>query len=148
MKTTDRIGRPGRLGRYRRDTRGQALAEFALTIPLLLLMLLGIVEFGRAWNTYQVITDAAREAARTAVVANTAVTIDSVNAVIANAMGRAGLDSDAAVTSVDGFRAGTGVPARVNISYPYQFRFVGALLSWTGAQSSINLRTSIVMRNE
>jgi Flp pilus assembly protein TadG len=134
--------------RYRRDARGQALVEFALTIPLLLLMLFGILEFARAWNTYQVITDAAREAARTAVVANSEVTIDSVNAVITHALGRAGLNSAAATTSVDGFRAGTGIPAQVNISYPFQFRGVAALMGWTGQDASIQLRTSIVMRNE
>ena len=48
----------------RRDGRGQALVELALILPILLMLLLGIFEFGRAWNTKQVITDAAREGAR------------------------------------------------------------------------------------
>jgi Flp pilus assembly protein TadG len=35
-----------------------------MVLPLLLVMLIGIFEFGRAWNIYQTITDAAREGAR------------------------------------------------------------------------------------
>ena len=50
-----------------RDEGGQAAVEFALVIPFLLIMLVGIVEFGRAWNEHQVITDAARETARSGV---------------------------------------------------------------------------------
>ena len=49
---------------------GQALVEFALVAPILLLLLLGIVDFARAWNVYEVLTDAAREGAREAVVDN------------------------------------------------------------------------------
>jgi len=35
----------------RREDRGQALIEFALVIPLLLLLILGIVEFSFVWNS-------------------------------------------------------------------------------------------------
>jgi len=48
--------------------RGQSLVEFALVVPLLLLLVIGIAEFGRAWMTQNVITGAVREAARIAVV--------------------------------------------------------------------------------
>ena len=47
--------------------RGQALLEVALTLPLLLLVAVGIFEFGRAYQTWQVLTNAAREGARLAV---------------------------------------------------------------------------------
>ncbi len=47
--------------------RGQALVEFAMVLPLLLLLLVGLIEFGRAWNLHQVVTDASREGARHAV---------------------------------------------------------------------------------
>ena len=46
---------------------GQALLETALTLPLLLLVSVGIFEFGRAYQTVQVVTNAAREGARLAV---------------------------------------------------------------------------------
>ncbi len=44
--------------------RGQSLVEFALVVPMLLVMLVGIIEFGRAWNMSQVVTDSARQGAR------------------------------------------------------------------------------------
>ena len=53
-----------------RDTRGTALLEAAVTIPLLLLVSVGIFEFGRAYQTWQVLTNAAREGARIAVLPN------------------------------------------------------------------------------
>lgn len=51
-----------------RATRGQGLVEFALVVPILLLLVLGLVELGRAWMTRNVMTGAAREAARIYVV--------------------------------------------------------------------------------
>ena len=53
--------------RWRRDDRGTALIEMAFTLPLLLLISIGIIEFGRAFQTWQVLTNAAREGARVAV---------------------------------------------------------------------------------
>ena len=50
-----------------RSEKGVALVEAAMTIPLLLLVSVGIFEFGRAYQTWQVLTNAAREGARIAV---------------------------------------------------------------------------------
>lgn len=50
-----------------REESGAELVEAAVVIPVLLMLLLGIVTFGRAWNVYQTITRAAREGAREAV---------------------------------------------------------------------------------
>ncbi|TAK02453.1 MAG: pilus assembly protein [Chloroflexota bacterium] len=47
---------------------GQALTEFALVIPIFLLVLYGIIEFGRYVYTVQVLNNAAREGARYAIV--------------------------------------------------------------------------------
>ena len=47
-----------------KQTRGQGLIEFALVLPLLLVLMLGIMEFSRAWMTQNIMTGAAREAAR------------------------------------------------------------------------------------
>lgn len=46
------------------DEAGAELVEAALVLPILLMLLLGIVAFGRAYNVYQTITRAAREGAR------------------------------------------------------------------------------------
>ena len=50
-----------------KSERGAALLEAAITIPMLLLVSVGIFEFGRAYQTWQVLTNAAREGARLAV---------------------------------------------------------------------------------
>ncbi|HUI40901.1 MAG TPA: TadE/TadG family type IV pilus assembly protein [Terriglobia bacterium] len=55
-----------------RDDAGVEIFEFALVLPLLATLLLGIVWIGRAYNVYQTITRAAREGARYAVLPNCA----------------------------------------------------------------------------
>src|ERR671936_2820662 len=51
-----------------RDERGTSLTEFALVLPLLLLLILGMVDFGKAINYWIDETHLANEAARWAVV--------------------------------------------------------------------------------
>ncbi|OGN82346.1 MAG: hypothetical protein A2X23_05070 [Chloroflexi bacterium GWC2_73_18] len=57
-------GRRSILGRTYRAGRGQSLAEFALILTPLLLLLLGIIQFGFIFNTSVTITNAVREGAR------------------------------------------------------------------------------------
>ncbi|HZK18677.1 MAG TPA: TadE/TadG family type IV pilus assembly protein [Clostridia bacterium] len=54
--------------RLRKGQRGQSLVEFALVLPLLIILLMGIFEFGRIFSSYVMITNAAREGARNVVV--------------------------------------------------------------------------------
>lgn len=56
------------IGKVLRDKRGQSLVELALVMPMVLLLLMGVVEFGRMFHTYLVITQGSREGARLAVV--------------------------------------------------------------------------------
>lgn len=48
--------------------RGALVVEMALLLPILLLLIFGITEFGRAWMTLNVMATATREGARLAVV--------------------------------------------------------------------------------
>jgi len=54
--------------RQRERRKGQALVEFALVIPLFLLLLVGLFDLGRAVFAYNTLTNAAREGARIAIV--------------------------------------------------------------------------------
>jgi Flp pilus assembly protein TadG len=56
----------------RREERGQTLVEFALILPILVLVLFGILDLGRAVYAYSTINNAAREAGRLAIVDQTA----------------------------------------------------------------------------
>ena len=58
-----RTGTRGRLG-----GRGQALVEFALVIPIFMLLLVAVFDLGRAVFAYNTLTNAAREGARMAIV--------------------------------------------------------------------------------
>lgn len=131
-----------------RNERGQAMVEFALVMPFLLLLLIAVFEFARAWNVYHAVTDAARLGARSAVVANQVTTQDSVYAIVNRALARASIDTTRATKSLSGWRTGTGTPATMSIAVPYRFAFLRPFMGWTTTDASITLRTSFVMRNE
>ncbi len=54
------------------DDRGAAAVEFALVLPLLLLVVFGLVDFGRAYNMQIMLTQAAREGVRVAALGGSA----------------------------------------------------------------------------
>ena len=60
LKNTDR-----KIGKCQ---RGAAIVEFALVLPLLLLFLAGVIEFGRAFYTWSLMSEAIREGARAGIV--------------------------------------------------------------------------------
>lgn len=55
----------------RKPIRGQTVSEFALVLPLLLLLLVGILDFGRVVFAYNSVSNAARTATRVAIVNQT-----------------------------------------------------------------------------
>jgi Flp pilus assembly protein TadG len=59
------------MSRKRQRTRGQSLAEFGLVLPILLLVMMGILDFGRAVFAYNTLSNAARDGARVAIVDQT-----------------------------------------------------------------------------
>ncbi len=52
------------LSKKQNQSAGQGLVEFSLTLPILMLILVGILDLGRLAATYVILTDAAREGAR------------------------------------------------------------------------------------
>lgn len=78
--------------RLARDTQGAEIAEAAIVLPLVFMLLLGIYWFGRAYNTYATITYAAREGARAAtapsaaLLGNAPLTADQVAARVAQTL--------------------------------------------------------------
>lgn len=56
------------LGRARSRSRGQALVEFAIILPVITMVVLGLFDLGRAVFTYNTLSQAARQANRTAIV--------------------------------------------------------------------------------
>lgn len=54
----------------RKNERGAVAVELALLLPVLILLLLGIMEFGRVYNTQVTLTNAAREGVRVMAISN------------------------------------------------------------------------------
>ena len=139
-----------------RSQRGTALLETALTLPLLLLVSVGIFEFGRAYQTWQVLTNAAREGARLAVLPDS--TPAAAAARVAAYLQSGQLSNAAAaavvVTTVPiNIGGGATAPAsQVTVNYPFQFivlQPVARLIvrgSTLGAP--LTMTASAVMRNE
>lgn len=131
-----------------RDESGQALVEFALVVPLVLVLLITLFELGRLWNTYQVLTDAAREGARTAVLADPTITKDSVIARVEAALSRAALRPEKWEIIPDGVDGATGTTASVEIRYRFEPAFSGPLFGLAVKKRWVMLTTRSVMRNE
>ncbi len=91
-----------RLGR--RSHRGQALVEFALILPIFVLVLVGIFDMGRAVYDFNVISNAARQAIRLAIVDQNTTKI--TNEAVQHATGIAGV-SDVKVSFLNGATATT-----------------------------------------
>jgi Flp pilus assembly protein TadG len=136
--------------------RGAALIEMALTFPLLLLVAVSIFEFGRAYQTWQVLTNAAREGARVAVLPNPT---DSPDTRVRAYLLMGGLNNDATVlVDVDpvtvslGAAGGTASASQVTVTYPFSFIVLQPVIqlvvsgSTTGAP--ITMTAQAVMRNE
>ena len=106
---------PGR-GRVSRvhGERGAAAVEFALILPVLVLLLFGIIEFGRGYNAKIEVTGAAREGARVLAVGSG----DPVAAAIGAAPT---LDSGKLSVTTSGVPCAKGTPASVTVSYPFSY---------------------------
>ena len=105
--------------------RGQALLETALTLPLVLLVAVSIFEFGRAYQTSQVLTNAAREGARVAVLPN-ANPADVQARVVAYMRGGQLGNAGSATVSVNqtatmSIGATTASASVVTVNYPFSF---------------------------
>ena len=137
-----------RRNRWMEDENGQALIEFALITPFLLMMLIGIIEFGRAWNLHQVVTDASREGARKGAIWDPSVTENDVRTVVLQRLGAAGVPPAAVTVTLNNVLGGTDTPLDVRVSVPYRFMFFGPLVGWTLGQRDIQLVASTTMRNE
>ena len=125
-----------------RSERGAAIIETALAIPLVLLIGVGAVEFGRAYRTSRVLTNAAREGARVAALPNRATAVD---AKVRQYLQTDGLISDATVgVNING--------SEVTVSYPFQFVVLQPvaqlLVSGSMVDSPITVTATSVGQNE
>jgi hypothetical protein len=128
-----------RIRKTRKNEMGQSLVEFALVVPLLLLLVIGIAEFGRAWMTRNIMTGAAREAVRMyAVKDDTAAARVRAEQILSSA----GLDS-ARATITDNVFGGS-------VSYTIDYRFPVVIVGFIPGLNNqeVLLSSTTTMRKE
>ncbi len=122
-----------------RSEKGQATTEFAVVLPILVVLLFGIIQFGIAFKDYLSLTDAVRAGARKAAVSrNLADPVGATRTAVRNAA--ADLDPsklpDPAVVS--SWQAGTDV--KVTAQYPYRINLFGIPVATGNLKSSTTER--------
>jgi Flp pilus assembly protein TadG len=127
------------------NERGASAVEFALVLPVLMLILFGSIEFGMVMYSREVLTNASREGARSGIVQQIPKpSIGEIQNVVTNYLSGTGINVANVIINVSG--AGGVFPndLTVSVSYPYQFFAPGIM----GLGSSITLNTRTVMRHE
>jgi Flp pilus assembly protein TadG len=129
---------------------GAELIEFAIVVPLLILLLAGIFDFGMMFRTYEAVTNAAREGARVGVLPGYADA--DVQARVDAYMAASGLPGPYTVsvanTSV-ATGAGTFTARSVTVNYNYTFAVLPVIgAAFGGSVAAIPLRAVSVMRTE
>ncbi len=138
------------------SARGTALLETAFTLPLLLLVSVGIFEFGRAYQTWQVLTNAAREGARLAVLPNQDVNTVKSRVVAYMQSGQlANASTDQVAVNQNAtisIGAQTATASIVTVNYPFQFIVLQPVAQLVASGSTlggpITISASAEMRNE
>lgn len=134
--------------RLRRDS-GQSVLELAIAMPILLALLVGIFEFGIAWNRKQVLTNAAREAARFAVLPSQK-TDAEVQATVDTYLNGAGIPSADVTPTYNGINAGTGQTVTITLTMDHELAFVGPIMGLLGGSipGAVTLSSTVNMRHE
>lgn len=135
--------------------RGQALIETALTLPIVLVLSISIFEFGRALQVWQLLTNAAREGARVAVLPGA--TEDGVKNRVFQYMEAGGLENGAldqitlAPSEID-MGDGPVAASEVTVAYPFSFMVLNPIMQLVAPGSEvgapITMTASALMRNE
>jgi Flp pilus assembly protein TadG len=147
--------------RARRED-GAALVETAFVLPIMLLVCVGILEFGRAYQTWQVVTNAAREGARVAILPE--YPDDSVTARVKTYLKNGGLPADivdsadtkvlitATTIPIDVAGTNSASAARIVVEYPFEFMVLQPVaqlvVNGSLAGEAFTMRMTTIMRNE
>lgn len=160
------IRAPGRI----RDRRGQALAEMAIVLPVLLLLVFGIVEMANAWRTFQVVVNGTREGARVAILPPTGTAgehLQTIQERVEQYLESGNLTDPDREVIVECYRNDvldasptcgtanrTGTESRIRVEYPYDFMTLRPVMRLACGQGcaagfgQIMIASTSSMRNE
>jgi Flp pilus assembly protein TadG len=139
------------------NKKGAVMVELIMTLPLLLIVLFAICEFGFILYNKAMITNSSREGARQGIVyrANVSTgdyqpfTVDEIRGKVNTYLDSGNLLIPHAapfITVPDGICTGTAVPLTVRVEYTYPFFFLPNLV--TAIAGPVTLRGESVMRCE
>ena len=121
-------------------SRGQAMVEFTLILPLLLLLILGIYQFGQTYADYIQVTNAARDGGRKALVSRSDAS-GVADAVTAAKNATWWLDKSQIVVSVSpGQPWAQGQTVTVTVTYPYSINLLGLVVASGNLKSTTTVR--------
>jgi len=134
---------------WRRED-GAALVEFALILPLLVLLIFGVIEFGLLFYNQQVITNASREGARYGIVSrvperrSVAEITQVVNDYCSSNMITFGSETPATAVNPHSLTASFGEDLTVTVTFHYDFLvlpgFVGSLIGGTDLRAETTMK--------
>jgi Flp pilus assembly protein TadG len=138
-----------------RNQKGAAMVEFALVLPLLLLIVFGIIEFSLVMYDKAVITNASREGARAGIVlASPKATTAQIQQVVANycnnyliSLGSSANTCPAANVNVTGAQGTFGTPLTVSVTYNFSGLALGSMFNPLNG-SALALSATTTMNNE
>ena len=135
-----------------KNQRGSALIETAITIPIVLLGSVAIFEFGRAYQTWQILTNASREGARIAIIDGT------TDAQVTNAVrsyltsGRLQNPGSATININRNVPMGPNTASSVTVNYPFSFIVLNPVarlvVRSTNVGAPMTMQSVSIMRNE
>jgi Flp pilus assembly protein TadG len=142
--------------RSRSTDKGQALLETAFILPVILLVSVAIFEFGRAYQTFEVVTNAAREGARVAVLPFTTATDVQTRVVAYLQAGQLPGYASATITVTPTtvvIGATTAAATTVTVAYPFSFMVLNPVArlmdpSTTNFSAPFTLTATAQMRDE
>ena len=130
------------------NERGAVAAEFAIVIPVLLLIVFGTMEFGMMMYGREVVTNATREGARYGIVAQAPpVTSAQMITLATTYLTGTGVSPTSVTFSVPACCGGTGTPVTLAATYRYPW-FVPYIPSVLGLPSPFPLNITTTMRHE
>lgn len=125
---------------------GSVAVEFALILPVILMLMFTVIELGTAWYYKQMLVNATREGARLAVMQNDGTNTSSqVTSLVSNYLATAGYPATVTVTAT-GADGNAGDTVQVSATSDYQMPVLSKLVP--DVLSTVTLSASTVMRHE
>jgi Flp pilus assembly protein TadG len=137
--------------RFIRDTRGQSLVEFALILPMMLVVMFMVTEFGRALYTYNVLATAARAAARAAVVSGSTTAVSNGTFVANDLLTKARLNTGSTVAiAIDNNYNGSGVKVvTATVTRPFNWAITGPIhVNPAAGSQTVSPTSGLVLKGE